>query len=704
MEPRHLDEIAASVVLAIAVIVVVARLVGLLLRRVKQPTVVAEILAGVALGPSLLGLLPGDPTSWLFPLDTRPYLSVIAGLGLIIFMFIVGLELNLELVRGKGQVAVTVSLCSVALPFALGSLLALWLHRTHSTGAAGENVKLLPFMLFIGAAMSVTAFPVLARILTERSMHRTPTGVLALACAAVDDVLAWIMLAVVLAVIRSSGVVDLLTLVAESVAFVLLMFWLVKPRLRALVTLREAAGRLTPDVFAIVLVGVLLCSYVTDKIGIHAIFGAFLFGAVMPRQRAEALSNEILERIEQMTVLLLLPVFFITTGLNVDIEGLGSQGILELGAVLVVACVGKFLGAGVAARLSGIHTRRASAIGVLMNTRGLTELVILNIGLGAGVLDRRLFTVMVIMAITTTVITEPLLRLIYPPRIVAREIAHAEKAALRLSADFRVVAAVGEVGSEPTVDLAVALLGDEPSSEVVISRLTSSVRRVEVGAGLGAELAAIASSFEGTQELARRAEAGGATVVVRSQFSDDVAQDLCELLSAAEADVLVLGRDDAGLPETLFSIIDCAVVWMPHAGARQARAPSSVRVSPGTDDDGLAAVEQAVRAALRIGVEVVLLDGGDRRGRRRIERLHRQLAAVGLAVTTVREPTSEVVDDDALHFVGWTTWRKQSGGVPGEASPLVVRGAPDDHGERLTALLMALTRRTENNHQGVGQS
>jgi Kef-type K+ transport system membrane component KefB len=704
MEPRHLEEIAASVVLAIAVIVVVARFVGLLLRRVRQPSVVAEILAGVALGPSLLGLLPGDPTAWLFPLDTRPYLSVIAGLALIIFMFIVGLELSLELVRGKGRLAVTISVSSVALPFALGSLLALWLHKTHSTGAAGENVKLLPFMLFIGAAMSVTAFPVLARILTERSMHRTPTGVLALACAAVDDVLAWIMLAVVLAVIRSSGLGDLLILVAESVTFVLLMFTVVRPRLRLLVTLRKTAGRLTPDVFAIVLVGVLLCSYITDRIGIHAIFGAFLFGAVMPRQGAEALSHEILERIEQMTVLLLLPVFFITTGLNVDIKGLGSQGLLELGAVLLVACVGKFFGASVAARLSGVHTRRASAIGVLMNTRGLTELVILNIGLGAGVLDRRLFTVMVIMAITTTVITEPLLRVIYPPRIVAREIARAERAALHLSADFRVVAAVGEDGAESTVDLAVTLLGDEPSSEVVISRLTSSIGSVEVGAGLGAGLAAIASSFEGTQELARRAEARGATAVVRSQFSDEVAADLCELLSAAEADVLVFGREDPGLPEALFGVIDCAVVWVPHAGARQIGAASSVRVSPGTDDDGLAAVEQAVRAALRIGVELVLVDSDDRRGRRRIERLQRQLAAVDLLVTTVSEPAIEGIVDDALEFVGWASWRKRPGGAPGGAGPLVVRGAPDDHGERLITLLTALSQRAAKKPQGAGHS
>ena len=548
MEPRPLDEIAASVVLAITVIVVVARLMGLLLRRVKQPAVVAEILAGVVLGPSLLGLLPGELTLRLFPLDIRPFLTVIAVLGLIIFMFIVGLELNLELVRGKGRVAVTVSTCSVVLPFALGSALALWLYDAHSEGATGEPVQLLPFVLFMGAAMSVTAFPVLARILTERRMQHTPTGVLALACAAVDDVLAWIMLAVVLAVIRSSGVTDLLIMVAESIAFVVLMFGVVRPRLRVLVTYRQAAGRLTPDVFAIVLVGVLLCSYVTDWIGIHAIFGAFIFGAVMPREGAEVLSNEILERIEQITVLLLLPVFFIATGLNVDIRGLGARGMLELVVVLLVASIGKFFGAAGAARLSGIHLRRASAIGVLMNTRGLTELVILNIGFAAGVLDRRLFTVMVLMALITTVITEPLLRVIYPQRLVDREIAHAERAALGLSADFRVVAAVGETGAETTVDLAVTLLGDEPSSQVVISQLTPSVQGVEVGAGLGAELAAIAASFEGTQDLARRAESRQATAVVRSQFSDDVVHDLRELVSAADADVLVLGRRRPGDP------------------------------------------------------------------------------------------------------------------------------------------------------------
>ena len=274
-------------------------------------------------------------------------------------MFIVGLELDLGLIEGKGRIAATISVCSVALPFALGAALAVWLHDAHDV-AAGEPVDVLPFALFIGSAMSVTAFPVLARLLTERGMSRIPTGALALACAAVDDVLAWTMLAVVLAVVQSTGPRDTVVMVAEAVAFVGVMFWFVKPRLRSLVRHREAAGRLTPDIFAIVLIGVLLASFITSEIHIHAIFGAFLFGAIMPREGAAQLSHEILERVEQLTVLVLLPVFFIVTGLNVDVTGLGKRGLVELAAVLVVACAGKFLGATLAARAVEVPARRAA--------------------------------------------------------------------------------------------------------------------------------------------------------------------------------------------------------------------------------------------------------------------------------------------------------------------------------------------------------
>ncbi len=706
MEARAPDEIAAIVFLDIAVIVVVARLMGLLFRRLHQPAVIAEILAGLALGPSLLGLLPGNPTEALFPRDVRPFLGVIAGLGLIIFMFIVGLELDVGLIRGKGRTAATISLVSVALPFALGGALALWLHRSHAVVDGGERVKLLPFALFIGAAMSVTAFPVLARILSERGMHRTETGVLALACAAIDDILAWTMLAVVLAVVRSSGALDLVTMLVEALTFIGLMFWLVRPRLRGLVERRKTAGRLTPNIFAVVLVGVLVSSYITDRIGIHAIFGAFLFGAIMPREGAAHLSAEILERIEQVTVLLLLPVFFIATGLNVDIGGLGATGLLELGAVLVVACTGKFLGAAAAARACGVRARRAAAVGVLMNTRGLTELVILNVGLAAGVLDRRLFTVMVLMAIITTVITEPLLRLIYPERMVARDIASAERAALGLSAGYRVMAAVDGPESEHIVDAGVALLGEESSSQLLISRFDPPVRPVEVGAGLTFELAAVAASFEALQDLARRAADQGATAVVSSRFSDDLPRDILAQALSAEADVLVLSASDAELAEGILSAAECAVVLRLDAGgttgdpgltATRLDSITKVAVMPGTGDDGLAAVEQAVRISARRRISLSLLEGNDRREQRRVAALVRRLGAAKVPADVV--PLAGVAGrtPDTLLIAGWADWRGRQGADrhsrDGFGVVLLVRRAMDDHGERLDKLLAGAAER-----------
>lgn len=701
MEPRPLEEIAAIVFIDIAVIVVVARLMGLLFRRLRQPAVVAEILAGLALGPSLLGALPGNLTETLFPPDVRPYLGVIAALGLIIFMFIVGLELDLGLIQGKGRTAATISVCSVALPFALGGALALWLHRSHGVNEGGGEVQLLPFALFIGAAMSVTAFPVLARILTERGMHRTETGALALACAAVDDILAWTMLAVVLAVVRSTGALDLVAMLAQSLAFIAVMFWVVRPRLRALVQRRDAAGRLTPDIFAVVLVGVLVSSYITDHIGIHAIFGAFLFGAIMPRQGAAKLSHEILERIEQVTVLLLLPVFFIATGLNVDVRGLGATGFVELGAVLVVACASKFLGAAAAARVSGVPPRRAAAIGVLMNTRGLTELVILNIGLASGVLDRRLFTVMVLMAVFTTVITEPLLRWIYPDRMVARDIEQAERAAMGLTASYRVMVVVEGHDSEHTVDAGVALLGEERSSELVISRFDPSVRPVEVGAGLTGELAAVAAAFEAVQELARRAAEGGAVAVVRSQFSDDFRRDILAQVQSVEADVLVLGAIAPELVEGILAGAECAVVLRldssePAGDARLAGSSfdsiATVVVMPGTGDDGLAAVEQGLRIATRNRVSLAVLSGSDRREQRRAAALHRRFSRAKVTIGSAEAAGEGTRQLDTMLIVGWADWQAARGSDrlllgEGYGVVLLVRAALDDHGERLNTLL-----------------
>ncbi len=699
MEAQTPEQIATIVLLDIALIVVVARLIGVLFRRFRQPAVVAEIAAALILGPSLLGALPGNPTEFLFPLTVRPYLAVIATLGLVIFMFIVGLELDLRLIRGKGRVAATISICSVVLPFALGALLALWLHKSHAV-TAGQRVDLLPFALFIGAAMSVTAFPVLARLLSERGMSRIPTGALALACAAVDDVLAWTMLAGVLAIVNSTGALDTVSMMAQSLAFLAVMFLIVKPRLRALVRHRQAAGRLTPDVFAVVLVGVLVASFTTSMIGIHAIFGAFLFGAIMPREDAAQLSHEILERVEQLTVLVLLPVFFIVTGLNVDISGLGREGLVELAAVLGVACAGKFLGAMLGARAVGVPPRRAGALGVLMNARGLTELVILNIGHELHVLDDRLFTVMVLMALITTAMTEPLLRLFYTDRMIAREAAEAERQALGLAAEYRVVAAVRGPDDEHTVDVSVAMLGDEASSQLLISRFDPPFETLEVGSGLTAELAAIAASFESLQTLSQRATDAGASVVVRSQFSEDVAADLATQLQVADADLVVISLGTGDVASEIAAVAECAVVLVvlaqdpttdPAVGAGLLDGLSGIGVLPGAGDDGLAAVEHACRAALRSGVALTILARADRRDQRRGAALLRRLVAAGLPVPSAPTGYPGTPDPDTLLVMGATHWRGLDDGdrsaTNGYRAVLVVRSAMEDHGQGLSDLL-----------------
>ena len=658
------EEIVPYVFIDIAIIVVVARLAGLLFQRLRQPAVIGEILAGIALGASLLPHL-GHVDQKVFPDFVRPHLKVIAQLGLIIFMFIVGLELDVLLIRGKERAAGVISLTSVALPFGLGAVLAFWLHDSHHV-VAGKEVKLLPFALFIGASMSVTAFPVLARILTERGMHRTEIGALTLACAAVDDILAWSMLAVVLAVIEAKGALDLPIILFETLVFVSVMFKVVRPQLRRLIPAFERAGRLTPNILAIVLVGFLVSAWVTDRIGIHAIFGAFVFGVVMPREGGHALFAEILDKLEQVSVLLLLPVFFIVTGFDVDVSKLRGDGLLELLAVLAVACIGKFVGAASAARALGFRSRKASAIGVLMNTRGLTELVILNVGLSKHVLDTKLFTILVLMAIFTTVITEPLLRLVYPDKMLARDVADAERAALGLIDAYRVVAVVEPEGSEGLVDTGVALLGTEDPSELLLTRFEATGPRNEVGAGLLGQLAGIAAGFDSLQGLVRQARAQGATSQVRSQASDDPPRDLLAQCDAVEADVLLLPADHP-CAATAMAAAECAVVLFhrPASG-------DSVVVRPGPGADGLAAIEQGLRIATRLGLPLVVSESGDRRNDKRAEDLVARLAAAGVA--------ARYGPGDGMVITG-----------PTGDGQLTVRAKRQDNGETLFRLVDELT-------------
>jgi Kef-type K+ transport system membrane component KefB len=388
--------------LGVAVVVLAAALVGRLFARIGQPPVIGEVIAGIALGPSVLG----HYSNVLYPLEARPLLKMLSTFGLVTFMFLVGLELNLgHLDRSRHRVAGGVALAGTVIPFGLGLLLAFPLYASHN------QVDFLPFALFVGAAMSITAFPVLARIMIERNLYAKPLGVVAMACAAGDDVLTWATLALVIAIISSSSHLDLPYICALAIAFGALMIGVVRPRLR-----RFTDHAATPIVLSLVVVGFLTASFVTSTIGVHEIFGAFLAGAIFPRG---ALARQVAEKLG-VVAMILLPVFFVSTGLNVDIGGVGVAGIWQFGLILFVACAGKFLGGIVGARSQGLRMRESVALGVLMNTRGLTELIVLNIGLTLGILDTSLFTLLVLMAVVTTVATGPLLNIVKPDPYLGR--------------------------------------------------------------------------------------------------------------------------------------------------------------------------------------------------------------------------------------------------------------------------------------------
>ncbi|WP_330456376.1 cation:proton antiporter [Streptomyces sp. NBC_00820] len=401
------DAATGHVLAGLAVILAAAFVFARLAKSIRQPMVMGEIVAGVALGPSLLGLLPGHLTDAVFPADTRPVLQALSQFGLVLFMFGIGYELDFAHLRGSSCQVTVVSLGSMALPFAMGAGLAVLLFPWYDTTQLGTDGVLAP-ALFLGAAMSITAFPVLARIIAEGGMRRSRIGALALACAAVQDFLAWCVLAVIVVVVSASDLWSLARMVLESGLFVLLLLFVVRPGLRGLLR-QERRWTAGGSVVQVVLVcGLLLSAWATTEIGLHAVFGAFAFGAAVPRDRVDAAAPQVAGRIEQ-TSLLLLPVFFTVTGLSVDLGRLGTHGVIMTVAVIVVACAGKFIGASAAARLSGASRRESAVLGVLLNARGLTELVILNVGLGLGVLDRRLFSCMVVMALVTTFMTGPLL-------------------------------------------------------------------------------------------------------------------------------------------------------------------------------------------------------------------------------------------------------------------------------------------------------
>jgi Kef-type K+ transport system membrane component KefB len=403
----HSVDALMHVLLALVVVIVTARAIGTLFKQFAQPPVVGEILAGILLGPSLLGRVAPSVSQYLLPPTVAPFLNVLAQVGVILYMFLVGLELDPGLLRKRGHATVAISHASIIAPFLLGCGFALLIYPRFSS----SDVPFSCFALFLGVSMSVTAFPVLARILTDRRIHTTRMGVIALTCAAVDDVTAWCLLALVVSVVQSTGFHKVLITFGLALGYILLMALVVRPLLVRLTRVYGNRGRLTQGVIAAIFVMLLLSSLATDFIGIHAVFGAFALGAIIPHD--SGLARELTDKLEDLVVVLLLPAFFAFTGMRTQI-GLvsGTEQWLVCGSIIAIACVGKFGGSFVAARLTGLGWRDSTALGLLMNTRGLMELIVLNIGLELRVISPVLFAMLVLMAITTTFMATPLLHLL----------------------------------------------------------------------------------------------------------------------------------------------------------------------------------------------------------------------------------------------------------------------------------------------------
>ncbi len=414
---HNLTHPLAILLLQIITIILVARVFGRLFRLIKQPAVIGEIVAGICLGPSLLGMYSPEFSSFLFPVQSLGNLGFLSQIGLILFMFVIGMELDLNALKSKAREAVMISHVSIIFPFALGVALSFFAYGRF----APDGVPFLSFSLFMGIAMSITAFPVLARIVQERNLSRTKLGTIAISCAAADDITAWCLLAAVVGIAKAGSPLSAFYTIAVAVIYILLMVKVVRPFLKKLGDKYSDKATLSKPVVAIFFVTLLLSSLATEVIGIHALFGAFMAGTIMPSHTR--FRKLLVEKVEDVALVLFLPLFFVYTGLRTEIGLLNEPSLWKMCVLIIaVAIVGKFAGSTVAAKFTGHSWHESLSIGALMNTRGLMELVVLNIGYDLGILSPEIFAMLVIMALVTTFMTGPALDLtnrFIPNRAVA---------------------------------------------------------------------------------------------------------------------------------------------------------------------------------------------------------------------------------------------------------------------------------------------
>lgn len=397
---------SAILILQLALIIGLARLFSYLARKMGQPSVIGEIIAGIILGPSLLGYLYPEVSSFIFPISSLQNLSTLSTLGLLLFMFIIGMEVDIKILSNRAHDAVLISHSAIVIPFFLGTTMAFFLYKSY----APDAITFVPFALFMGIAMSITAFPVLARIIQERGLTKTYLGSMAITCAAVDDVTAWCILALVIALVKSGELSGAASTIVLATAYISFMIIVIRPFMNRIGGIFDTKENLNKSVIALIFLVLLFSSWISEIIGIHALFGAFLAGAIMPQKFQ--FKQVVTEKIEDVAMVLLLPLFFVTTGLRTEIGLLNTpeHWFICLGIILI-ATLGKMGGVTVIARFLGISWKNSLSMGALMNARGLMELVVLNIAYDLGILSKELFTMMVLMALTTTFMTGPLLDL-----------------------------------------------------------------------------------------------------------------------------------------------------------------------------------------------------------------------------------------------------------------------------------------------------
>jgi Kef-type K+ transport system membrane component KefB/nucleotide-binding universal stress UspA family protein len=537
---RSSEDTFGHLMLAMAVVVLAARLVGLAIGRFGQPPVMGEVLAGILLGPTLLGAIAPASEHYLFPPDIVPLLAAAADIGLAFYMFLVGLELDPRLLRGRVTQTAFISNASVLFPLSLGLLAAVPLY-----GLLGDSrTRYFAFALFMGVSMSITAFPVLARILVERRMLKHPLGTLALSAAAIDDVTAWGLLALASAVALSGSGLHAVWVVLLAIAFCSGMALLGRPLLRRVSVAYDEAGHVPREWVVGIFVSVLVSAFVAESIGIAAIFGAFVMGLIMPR-RAD-LSHDITRRVEDFVSTLLLPLFFVVTGLKTRVGLLDRPILWVLTLVLIlIAIVGKGVGAALASRLTNLPGRESSVVGILMNTRGLTELIVLNIGLDLHVISPALFTMLVIMALVTTFMTGPLLKLVDPRGSFTdpaeEELRRARSQPLPTEEPTPdraiLVAPLDERNLEALLDLAEPLARTQPPRELIVARL---LQPAPIPTGLAVEDREVTRTMSAL-DLQRQALVSRRIAARTVAFvSADRGSDLVRLASEHEIDLLLL--------------------------------------------------------------------------------------------------------------------------------------------------------------------